>query len=140
MNVNNETGGAIASTTTTEVVPISSNVIITFADMYCLTGDTLITLFNGEQKRIDQLTLDDKVLSYNPETLQIESDEIIYTDAAENKSFTEYDKWTFEDGSIIKTVHRHRFYNVEHQAMVYMDEWRIGEHAITIDGKKNCAC
>lgn len=136
VNVNNETGDAIASTTKTKVVPISSNVIITFADMYCLTGDTLITLFNGKQKRIDQLTLDDKVLSYNPETLQLEPDEITYTDAAENKSFTEYDKWTFEDGSIIKTVHRHRFYNIERQAMIYMDEWNIGEHAITIDGKK----
>ena len=136
VNVNTETGDAIASTNQTEVVPISSNVIITFADMYCLTGDTLITLADGSSKRIDQLTLDDKVLSYNPETLQLEQDEIIYTDAAENKSFIEYDKWTFEDGSIIKTVHRHRFYNVEHQAMVSMDEWKIGEHAITIDGKK----
>lgn len=136
VNVNNETGDAIASTTETEVVPISSNVIITFADMYCLTGDTLITLADGSSKRIDQLTLNDKVLSYNPETLLLEPDEITYTDATENKFFTEYDKWTFEDGTIIKTVHRHRFYNVERQAMVYMDEWKIGEHAITIDGKK----
>ena len=106
------------------------------ADFSCLTGDTLITLSSGEQKRIDQLTLNDKVLSYNPETLQLEPDEITYTDATKNKSFVEYDKWTFEDGSVVKTVHRHRFYNVERQAMVYMDEWEIGEHAITIDGKK----
>lgn len=106
------------------------------ADFRCLTGDTLITLADGSSKRIDQLTLKDKVLSYNPETLQLEADEITYTDSTENKSFTEYDKWTFEDGSVVKTVHRHRFYNVERQAMVYMDEWKIGEHAITIDGKK----
>lgn len=105
-------------------------------DFYCLTADTLITLADGSQKRIDQLTLNDKVLSYNHETLQLETDEITYTDATENKSFTEYDRWTFADGTIVKTVHRHRFYNVERQAMVYMDEWKIGEHTITIDGKK----
>ncbi len=136
VNVNNETGDAIASTTETEVVPISSNVIITFADMYCLTGDTLITLADGSSKRIDQLTLADKVLSYNPDTMLLEPDEITYTDSAEHKTHTEYKIYTFEDGTTVKTVHRHRFYNVERQAMVYMDEWKVGEHAITIDGKK----
>lgn len=136
VNVNNETGGAIASTTKTEVVPISSNVIITFEDMYCLTGDTLITLADGSSKRIDQLILADKVMSYNPDTMLLEPDEIIYTDSTEHKTHTEYKIYTFEDGSVVKTVHRHRFYNVERQAMVYMDEWKIGERAITIDGKK----
>lgn len=115
---------------------VSANGTITATGYYCLTGDTLITLTDGSSKRIDQLTLNDKVLSYNPKTLQLEPDEITYTDATENKSFTEYDRWTFEDGSVVKTVHRHRFYNVERQAMVYMDEWKIGEHAITVDGKK----
>lgn len=100
---------------------------------YCLTGDTLITLDNGTQKRIDQLTLDDKVLSWNPDTMQLEADEITYTDSTENKKHTEYDVWTFSDGTIVKTVHRHRLYNVECQAMVYMDEWKIGEHAVNIN-------
>ena len=34
---------------------------------------------------------------------------------------------------IIATV-KATFYNVEKQAMVYMDEWNIGEHFIKIDG------
>ena len=135
VNVNTETGDAIASTTETEVVPISSNVIITFEDMYCLTGDTLITLADGSSKRIDQLTLADKVLSYNPDTMLLEPDEITYTDSTEHKTHTEYKIYTFADGTIVKTVHRHRFYNVERQAMVYMDEWKIGEHAINIHGE-----
>lgn len=135
VNVNNETGDAIASTTETKVIPISSNVIITFEDMYCLTGDTLITLADGSSKRIDQLTLADKVLSYNPDTMLLEPDEITYTDSAEHKTHTEYKIYTFADGTIVKTVHRHRFYNVEHQAMVYLDEWRLGEHAINIHGE-----
>ena len=135
VNVNSETGDAIASTDQTEVVPISSNVVIEFVVMTCLTGDTLITLADGSSKRIDQLTLADKVLSYNPDTMLLEPDEITYTDSAEYKTHTEYKIYTFADGTTVKTVHRHRFYNVERQAMVYLDEWKIGEHAITIDGE-----
>lgn len=100
----------------------------------CLTGDALITLADGTQKRIDELTLSDKVLSYNPSTMQLEADEITYTDSKEDKSFTEYTKYIFSDNTEIKTVHRHRFYNMERQAMTYMDEWKIGEHAIKQDG------
>ena len=100
----------------------------------CLTGDTLITLADGSQKRIDEITTADKVLSYNPDTMQLEADEIIYCDSTENKTHTEYDIYTLSDGTEIKTVHRHRFYNMERQAMVYMDEWNIGEHFMKIDG------
>nr|DAR01539.1 MAG TPA: Hint (Hedgehog/Intein) domain N-terminal region [Caudoviricetes sp.] len=100
----------------------------------CLTGDTLITLADSSQKRIDEITTADKVLSINPETNELEADEIIYCDSAENKTHTEYDIYTLSDGTEIKTVHRHRFYNMERQAMVYMDEWNIGEHFVKIDG------
>lgn len=119
----------------TTLFEVSNNGTITATGYYCLTGDTLITLANGTQKRIDELTLQDKVLSYNPTTQEIETDEITYTDSTENKIFTEYDVWSFSNGTIIKTVHRHRFYNVERQEMVYMDEWNIGEHAINQNGE-----
>lgn len=101
----------------------------------CLTGDTLISLADGSQKRIDEIQLTDKVLAYNPETLTLESDEIIECDSNECKWHTEYDIWSFLDGTVVKTVHRHRFYNVERRAMVYMDEWKIGEHAVNSKGE-----
>lgn len=102
----------------------------------CLTGDMLITLADGTTKRIDTITLADKVLAYNPETMVLEADEIIRCDSDKIKTHDNFDVWTFDDGSITKTVHRHRFYNVERNAMVYMDEWKIGEHAIKMDGTK----
>ena len=102
----------------------------------CLTGDTLITMSDGSEKRIDTLRVGDKILSYNPETDYLEEDEVTYSDSTENKQHDNFDVWTFSDGTIIKTVHRHRFYNVERNAMVYMDEWNVGDHAIKIDGTK----
>lgn len=114
---------------------VSNNGAVTATGYYCLTGDTLINLADGTQKRIDELTLQDKVLSYNPTTQELEADEITYVDSMENKTYTEYDIWTFSNGTIIKTVHRHRFYNVERQEMTYMDKWNIGEHAINQNGE-----
>ena len=115
---------------------LTSDITIIGASNTCLTGDTLITLADGTTKRIDTITLADKVLAYNPETMDLGADEIIRCDSDKIKIHSEYDIWTFDDGTIIKTVHRHRFYNVERSTMVYMDEWKIGEHAIKMDGTK----
>lgn len=129
------------TTSTTTVNLISVNAVI--ADTsgvtitpVCLTGDTLIRMADGTDKRIDTLSVGERVLSFNPKTMRLEPDEITYTDSAENKSFTEYDIWRFSDGTEIKTVHRHRFYNVNRGKMVYMDEWRIGDKGYRLDGEK----
>ena len=115
---------------------LTSDITITYADNTCLTGDTLITLADGATKRIDTITLADRVLAYNPETMALEADEIIRCDSDKIKTHDNFDVWTFDDRTIIKTVHRHRFYNVERNAMVYMDEWKIGDHAIKMDCTK----
>lgn len=115
-------------------IKISTDTTVYLIIERCLTGDTLITLANNSVKRIDELTLNDKVLSYN-EQGELVADKILYTDANEHKIHTEYDIWTFDDGTILKTVHRHRFYNVEQKAMIYMNEWKLGEHARNLNGK-----
>lgn len=127
-------GGSTYTSVTENPLTLTGDFVLTEFEASCLTGDTLITLADGSQKRIDEITTADKVLSINPETNELEADEIIYCDSAENKMHTEYDIYTLSDGTEIKTVHRHRFYNMERQAMVYMDEWNIGEHFIKIDG------
>jgi len=114
---------------------ITSNVTIK-AEASCLTGDTLITLSDGSHKRIDSITLGDKVLSIDPETLELVEDEITYCDSDCNKTHNEYDIWTFENNYVVKTVHRHRLYNCESEAFVNMDEWSIGDHTRTMDGKE----
>ena len=106
-------------------------------DLYyatCLTGDTLVTMADNSVKRLDMIELGDYVLSFDFDSKMLIPRKVIYTDKNEMKSHTEYDKWTFEDGTEIKTVHRHEFYNLEAQRMKYMDEWSVGEHAYKIDG------
>ena len=106
-------------------------------DLYyatCLTGDTLVTMADNSVKRLDMIELGDYVLSFDFDSKMLIPRKVIYTDKNEMKSHTEYDKWTFEDGTEIKTVHKHEFYNLEAQRMKYMDEWSVGEHAYKIDG------
>lgn len=117
-----------------ESLTLTSDITITGANDTCLTGDTLITMSDGTARRIDTIKVGDKILSYNPETGELEGDEVTYSDSTENKQHDNFDVWTFADGTIIKTVHRHRFYNVERNGMIYMDEWKIGEHARRKDG------
>lgn len=117
-----------------ETLSLTGDITIDSAYFICLTGDTLITMHDGSQKQIKDIVAGEKVLSYNPETMLLESDTVTYSDSNLNKSYCRYIIYTLSDGTEIKTVHRHRFYNVEKQAMVYMDKWNIGEHFIKIDG------
>ena len=107
---------------------------ITVDGLLCLTGDSLITLADGTQKRIDEITLRDKILAINPETGELCEDIITFTDSDCVKKHYHYHKFTFEDGTEIKTVHRHRFYNIEEQQMSHLDLFYIGDHVIKQDG------
>ena len=102
----------------------------------CLTGDTLVTMADGSEKRIDEIALGEEILSYDFATMKLVPNKVVYTDKDAGKTHTEYDVWTFSDGSFVKTVHRHRFYNLERKAFVYMDEWQMGEHAVRKGGEK----
>lgn len=134
-----ETYGGIANTGSGGLnysYKVTGNCIINVITLICLTGDTLVTMSDYTTKRLDEIELGDSVLSFDFDKNKLIPRKVIYTDKDENKSHTEYDKWTFDDGTVIKTVHRHEFYNVEAQRMKYMDEWNIGEHTYKIDGSK----
>ena len=100
----------------------------------CLLKGTLITMADGTQKPIECIEQGDLVLSVNPETWELEPTVVLASDSNMVKFANESDKWYFEDGTIVETAHRHRFYNLEANAVKYMDEWQIGEHACKSDG------
>lgn len=100
----------------------------------CLTGDTLVTMADYSNKRLDEISVGDLVLSIDFTVNKPIYRKVIYSDKDENNIHTEFDEWTFDDGTVIKTVHRHEFYNVEARRMKYMDEWKIGEHTLKQDG------
>ena len=110
----------------------------------CLTPETLIDVEEIDEKgkkrrrrkKLKDIKVGDKVICINPVTLELDTDTVIECDGEMNKKHTCYDNWYFDDGTIITTVHRHRFYNVENSKFMYMEEWNIGEHGINIENKK----
>ena len=110
----------------------------------CLTPDTLIDVEEidekGKKKRkrkkLKDIRIGDKVICINPFTLELDTDTVVECDGEMNKKHTCYDNWYFSDGTIITTIHRHRFYNVENKKFMYMEEWNIGDHGLNIDNEK----
>ena len=127
-----EVSGTIKITSGDQSVTIT--VELKNPDVVCLTGDTLITLADGSAKRIDQIEYTDKILAIDPETGEFCSTSVTYTDAKMNKSYNHYDRFEFDDGTVITVVHRHRFYNVEDQRMIHLDAFSLGDRAYKIDG------
>lgn len=118
-------------------IPVTGDIIVnSFEYSSCLTGDTMILMADGTEKRLDTLEKGDNVLAVHPETHELVSSKLLYCNRLAAPQYApQYDVWTFEDGSAVKTAKRHRLYNVDHQAMVYMDEWQIGERAYNKNGE-----
>jgi len=94
----------------------------------CLDKSTLITMADGSKKKISKIRVGDKVKAYNGKIY------VVYRDEYKNTAYTDYsDIWIFENDYKVITCHQHRFYNVEHQKFMYLQDWKIGEHALTED-------
>ena len=110
----------------------------------CLPPDTLIEVEEEDEKgkkkrrkkKIRDIKSGDKVVCINPYTHELDVDTVVECDSNQIKKHNCYDNWIFNDGTVITTVHRHRFYNIEKQKFVYMDEWNIGECGYNINGEK----
>lgn len=92
----------------------------------CVTGDTLITLADGTQKRIDMITENDILLvwdffkgeyAYAPAAI------IFRHDIQDNVVI----KLTFDDGTVVKVVNMHLFLNAETNEFIYVDKNSAGE-------------
>ena len=75
----------------------------------CFAGDTLVTLSDQTQKRIDSLNIGDKVMSMNLSTNQfIESNVIAFID----QGIKDVYKLTFDHGTVIKCTSDHKFWSL----------------------------
>ena len=107
-------------------------VIIASGDNTCLLGDTLITMADGSQKRIDEIVPGDEVLSIDAYTGEFFANKVVENDADIGGYVgPNYDVFTFDDGTIIKTTMSHLFYNVELGRSVDINKWEIGQRGYT---------
>lgn len=103
------------------------SVEVTRYEALCLAGDTLITLADGSEKRLDELTEIDVVMGGDMQPAKI-------LRLARGHWNSYHILYRFDDGITIDEVHEHRFYNVEQGFWQKLKNWSIGEHARRIDG------
>ena len=86
----------------------------------CVTADTLITLADGTQKRVDQLTGNEMLLVWNLETGKYDAAPIVFVDS-EQESEYEIIHLYFSDGSDVKVIYEHGFFDLDLGKYVYID-------------------
>ena len=93
----------------------------------CVTPDTLVTLANGTQKRIDQVTNDDMLLVWNFYTGEYTAvpASIIMNHGYDNVTVTTLN---FADGTSIKTIGGHGFFDAATNKFVLIDESNVAEY------------
>ena len=103
----------------------------------CVTGDTLVMLADGTEKRIDQVTYDDQLLVWNffEGKYDVAPSAIIFNHGMDNYNVLSLN---FEDGTTVKTINDHGFYDVEENEFVFITEENVaqyvGDHFVKVDG------
>ncbi len=92
----------------------------------CVTPDTLITLADGSQVMVKDLKGDEELLVWNFFTGKAEVSPLLCVD---KDPAVEYEViyLTFSDGTIVKVISEHGFYDVDENKYVYLDR-EAGKH------------
>ena len=108
------------------------------SDPPCVTEDTLITLADGTQKRVDQLTGKEQLLVWNLETGKLDSAPIMFIDS-EERTINEVIHLYFSDGTEVKVMAEHGFWDYDLNKYLYLDKnasMYIGHTFAKQDGDK----
>lgn len=90
------------------------------SDSGCVTPDTLITLADGTQKRVDSLTGEEQLLVWNLKTGAYDAAPIVFVDSEAEEEY-EIIHLYFSDGSDVKVISEHGFFDVNLGEYVYID-------------------
>ncbi len=106
----------------------------------CVTEDTLVTLADGSQIRVDELTGDEKLLVWNLETGTYDTAYMTFIDSdAEDVYNVVY--LYFSDGTETKLITEHAYFNIDEAKYVYINEYNyrdyIGDRFVKVDDIQN---
>ena len=114
---------------------ITGDVTITASANYsCLVKGTKITLANGNTKNIEDITYNDLLLVWNYETGNYTYEYPIWIE--KGKTTKTYQKITFSDGTILKTVGKHGVFSKDINAFVSVSDsnnFKIGTKVAKLD-------
>lgn len=87
----------------------------------CLVEGTLITMADGTKKKVEDIVPGDMLLIFNHETGKYDVAPVLFNDSEEISNYTVINL-VFSDGTIIKVVSEHGFFDLDLMKYVYIDE------------------
>lgn len=118
--------GHSVSITATIVITSDVDGMITITPGYaqgtkeCVTPDTLITLADGTQVRVDSLTGGEMLLVWNLETGKFDFAPVMFVDSEEEREYKVIYLY-FSDGTLVKVIGEHGFWDYDLNRYVYLD-------------------
>lgn len=110
---------------TPDSVQITQDSILEVSFATCLDPDTPILMADKSEKKLSDVKVGDIVSTpFGP-------DKVVEVSSGRGGRM---DLWEFEDGTTIRTIGRHRFWNVDLGEFMYLEAWNIGERALKADG------
>ena len=130
---NNYTEEIVAETGTFDPLNASSLSIGATIEGYrigndtCITGDTLITLADGSQKRIDQIAATDIILVWNFFTGEYDT---AYGSIIMNHGYGDFEiiNLKFSDGTVVKVINSHGFFDEEENDFVFITKNNVDDY------------
>ena len=103
----------------TFTMPASNVTVLASSSSGCFTEDTLITMADGSQKAIKDITTEDTVLTYNFFTGETEDKDVALV---VNHGVAEYPiaNLTFSDGAVLKVIEDHGIFDYDLNKYVYI--------------------
>lgn len=103
-----------------------SNLIDTTQEDECLAAGTLITLADGSQVPVENLTGNEMLLVWNMQTGKFESVPILFIDSDPLCTY-EIINLSFSDGTSVKVINEHGFWDFDLNKYIYLDK-NAGEY------------
>lgn len=103
--------------------PVTFTADVTDDESSCVTEDTMITLADGTQKRVDELTGSEMLLTWNHKTGSYDTAPVAYLiDHGGVRREQPITHLFFEDGSDLEIIGEHVFYNADTGKYITLDE------------------
>lgn len=93
----------------------------------CLVKGTLITMADGTKKAVEFIEKGDLVIVFNHETGKYETAEVLFNDTEEIADYNVVNL-SFSNGSLVKVVDEHGFFDLDLMKYVYIDEYNYSNY------------
>ena len=110
---------------------VTSNIIITQTNDQnsCIAAGTLISLYDGTKKKVEDLTSDDWILTFNHETGKVDKAKLL-TNAHSGMDWKYYSviNLRFSNNSTVKVIREHGFFDLTLNKYVYINETNYNQY------------